>query len=751
MYRDVMRKTKRIIPDTATETTITARNHYRTRYNSDFYNVRNLSKQVSGIIYPKRNSKDKSPARLQNGTYKLKKYMTDSLNSLLSQNEDYHDVLQSVRKINMDEEALSDRISLNNNIGAFRKKNIDSIESIQGPRDNVNEAAEKQGNEENTEEDSGLANLRKRRKVYISNLPITPTESKMEFLAALDPLEPMLSLKDNIEKQQTKATIPAVIKNFTPDDIGQILKSITNDRVVDKKQYTYLLGFMNELENLQPQLVEYNLKLIKTRVVPNDDALCCLLRIIILSDIKWPSDQSSIILNTLYDLNNRDVISGFNTKGVIHTSIEALNPREMAYFYNYLADNKAMPTEKYIYLSKYIERLSKLPCKQTNEYLTFLRLHGFIDRVDLQSLLDFVLNTRTHWKPYEHHNLETILRSNLKQKINVLPPTETAATNKLNPGTGSAITVLSATVGGSPRTSLKPQNTVSITGKPQQPVRRKRKSVANAKDIVAVKPIVHHYNTRDLVYVMTNLLMDAPLNNQKLEVIRGFINELLKMVDGELQEYLMILKKRNVITDRICGYLRNLLQSNILNIEANARQLLIRGISQVMSAKYGKWDFPSIVKYCNELQLKDQTEEGLYFNNVTWKSGGAVNAEEPSHPPIIDLQNLENTVTEVKSAAAEEQESKDTSSASTSVEKSLKPSNTSYTTNTVAAVSTVTKNRINATGKEHNYFNENYLNRTKTQKMSPTARDKLNRLFLRLKTGLYFSQRLKFYQKMFRH
>uniref|UniRef100_A0A1A9W181 Uncharacterized protein n=1 Tax=Glossina brevipalpis TaxID=37001 RepID=A0A1A9W181_9MUSC len=351
----------------------------------------------------------------------------------------------------------------------------------------------------------------------------------------------------------SRSSIKQGIKKFSLDAVSRVLWSIGKERTLRNDQKIYLNGFLNELKHLNLKVMEYNLALVKAAKPLSKDALFCFFSCFQKSNIKWSIEQFNIMLNTMFDMETFKLHHSLDPDPVLQTTMEQLNPYEFAFFHHILLNEKKMSTEKFLYLTRYLERLKKFSTRHAQDYFNLLKTYGLFGRNCFVALLAFLRESKGQWKAEDFQKLESLLKRNLIKKI-----------------------------------------TPAV--KSRKDVKRKRLNLPSPT--TSNKAVVHHQDTHEFSNVMIYLLEGGLLNTHKLQILENFLRSLIAMDTQELHDYIATLKRRGVLNDQVCYYLKNLLLENVIALDTQDRYMLTKTFSVLITNQNIKTKiFPSLTKH----------------------------------------------------------------------------------------------------------------------------------------------------------
>uniref|UniRef100_A0A1B0A1X4 Uncharacterized protein n=1 Tax=Glossina pallidipes TaxID=7398 RepID=A0A1B0A1X4_GLOPL len=487
------------------------------------------------------------------------------------------------------------------------------------------------------------------------------------------------------------------MEKFSLDAVSRVLWSIGKERTLRNDQRLYLNGFLNELKHLNPKVMEYNLALVKATKPLSKDALFCFFSCFLKSNIKWSTEQINIMLNTMFDMENVKLHHSLDPEEVLQTTMEQLNPCELAFLHHILLVEKKMTTEKFLYLTRYLERLKRFSTRHAQDYFSLLKTYGFLGRSSFAALLAFLKESKGQWKVQDFQKLEGLLKRNLIKKI-----------------------------------------TPSV--KPRKDIKRKRPNLPSPT--TSNKAVVHHQDTHEFSSVMLYLLEGGLLNTHKLQILESFLRSLIEMDTQELHDYIITLKRRGVLNDQVCYYLKNLLLENVIPLDSQDRYMLIKSFSVLITNQNIKMKiFPSLTKHRVDVLCTTKNRNNS-FDSVT----SSQHQQQNQHQ-----QHTDKDVTSITTASEIMTINTPTSMANLNNSSQL-------------AISAINSNAMTASSSVKTIFNAESQDPTTSTssnkalnfrnymppKMSESTREKMRRVFDRLKTSIYFTRRLKYYQKMFR-
>ncbi|KAI9589104.1 hypothetical protein GQX74_007273 [Glossina fuscipes] len=464
-------------------------------------------------------------------------------------------------------------------------------------------------------------------------------------------------------------------EKFSLDAVSRVLWSIGKERTLRNDQRLYLNGFLNELKHLNPKVMEYNLALVKATKPLSKDALFCFFSCFLKSNIKWSTEQVNIMLNTMFDMENFKLHHSLDPEDVLQTTMEQLNPCELAFLHHILLIEK-MTTEKFLYLTRYLERLKRFSTRHAQDYFSLLKTYGFLGRNSFAALLAFLKESKGQWKVQDFQKLEGLLKRNLIKKI-----------------------------------------TPSV--KPRKDVKRNRPNLPSPT--TSNKAVVHHQDTHEFSNVMIYLLEGGLLNAHKLQILESFLRSLIEMGTQELHDYIVTLKRRGVLNNQVCYYLKNLLLENVIPLDSQDRYMLIKSFNALITNQKIKMKiFPSLTKHRVDVLCTTKNRNNS-FDSVA----------SSQHQQHTDRDNTSmTTISEIMT---------------TNTPTSLANLNNS----SQLAISAVNSNALTASSSMKTIFNvESQDPMTSTSstkalnirnymppKMSESTREKMRRVFDRLKTN----------------
>uniref|UniRef100_A0A1A9UGK8 Uncharacterized protein n=1 Tax=Glossina austeni TaxID=7395 RepID=A0A1A9UGK8_GLOAU len=487
-------------------------------------------------------------------------------------------------------------------------------------------------------------------------------------------------------------------EKFSLDAVSRVLWSIGKDRTLRNDQRLYLNGFLNELKHLNPKVMEYNLALVKATKPLSKDALFCFFGCFVKSNIKWSTEQINIMLNTMFDMENFKLHHSLDPEEILQTTMEQLNPCELAFLHHILLIEKKMTTEKFLYLTRYLERLKRFSTRHAQDYFSLLKTYGFLGRSSFAALLAFLKESKGQWKVQDFQKLEGIIKRNLIKKI-----------------------------------------TPSV--KPRKDIKRKRPNLPSPA--TSNKAVVHHQDTHEFSNVMIYLLEGGLLNAHKLQILENFLRSLIEMDTQELHDYIVTLKRRGVLNDQVCYYLKNLLLENVIPLDSQDRYMLMKSFSVLITNQNIKMKiFPSLTKHRVDVLCTTKNRNNA-FDSVT--------SSQHQQQQNQHQQHTDKDITSITTASEVMTINTPTSLANLNNSSQLA---ISANNSTAMTASSSTKTLFNAESQDPTTSTSsnkalNFRNYMRP-KMSDSTREKMRRVFDRLKTSIYFTRRLKYYQKMFR-